>query len=153
MGTWACRCLGEGIEMVKRCSPASHPTSHPTIPTATLPGDGDDVPTSPGVPGHTGKGTRAAVPAGQLDDVWGSGRERRRAQEGMGEDRGSREEPEGEEGQGHGWRRQGGGGEDGGDRQAAGRGGAGSGGAALGVGGLSEKAGEGGEGGTGRRTT
>ena len=64
----------------------------------------------------------------------------------MGEDRGSREEPEGERGQGHGWGGQGGGGEDGGDRQAAGRGGAGSGGAAVGVGGPSEKGGEGGGG-------
>ena len=40
----------------------------------------------------------------------------------MGEDRGSREEPEGERGQGQGWGGQGGGEEDGGDRQAAGRG-------------------------------
>ena len=144
---------GEGMGMVGRCSPASHPNSHPTVPTATLPGDGDDVPAPAGVPGHAGTGTRAAVPAGQWDNVGGTGREGRRAQEGMGEDRGGREEPEGERGQGHGWGGQVGGGEDGGDRQAAGRGGAGSGGAAVGVGRPSEKAGEVGEGRTGRRTT
>ena len=144
---------GEGIGMVGRCSPASHPTSQPTIPTATLPSDGDDVTTPAGVPGHAGTGTRAAAPAGRCDNVGGAGREGRRAQQGMGEDRGSREEPQWERGQGHGWGGQGGGGEDGGDRQAAGRGGTGSGGAAVGVSGPSEKAGEGGECGTGRWTT
>ena len=84
--------------MMGRCSPASYPTSHPTIPTATLPSHGDDVPAPAGVPGHAGTGTRAAAPAGQWDDVGGAGREGRRAQEGMGEDRGGREEPEGERG-------------------------------------------------------
>ena len=82
--------------MVGRCSPASHCISHPTIPTATLPSDGDDVLTPAGVPGHAGTGTPAAAPAGRWDDVGGAGREERRAQEGIGEDRGSREEPEGE---------------------------------------------------------
>ena len=129
--------------MVGRCSPASRPTNRPTIPTATLPGDGDDVPTHADVPGHGATGTRAAAPAGRWDSVGGAGREGRRVQEGMGEDRGSREEPEGEGGQGHRWGGQGGGGEDGRDRQAAGRGSTGSGGAAEGVGGPSEKAGEG----------
>ena len=94
---------GEGIGMVARCSPASRPTNRPTIPTATLPGDGDDVPTPAGAPAHAATGTRAAAPTGRWDSVGGAGREGRRAQEGMGEDRGSREEPEGEGGQGHGW--------------------------------------------------
>ena len=96
--------------MVGRCSPASHPTSHPTIPTASLPCDGDDVPTPTSIPGRAGTGTRAAAPAGRWDDVGGAGREGRRAREGTGEDGGSREEPEGERGQGHGWGGQGGGG-------------------------------------------
>ena len=119
MDKWARRCPGEGIGMVERYSPASRPTYRPTIPTATLPGDGDDVPTPASVPGHAATGTPAAAPAGQWDSVGGAGREGRRAQEVMGEDRGSREEPEGERGQGHGWGGQGGGGEDGRDRQAA----------------------------------
>ena len=34
MGTPAHRCPREGIRMVGRCSPASCPTNHPTIPTA-----------------------------------------------------------------------------------------------------------------------
>ena len=51
--------------MVGWCNPASHPTSHPTIPTATLPSDGDDVATPASVPGHAGTGTRAAAPLGQ----------------------------------------------------------------------------------------
>ena len=114
--------------MVGRCSPASHPASYPTIPTATLACDGDDVPTPTGVPGRAGAGTCTAAPAGRWDDVGGAGREGRRVQEGMGEDRRSREEPAGERGKGHGRGGQGGGGEDGGDRQAARRGGAGSGG-------------------------
>ena len=68
--------------MVGRRSPASHPTSHPTIPTATLPCEGDDVPTPTGVPGRGGTDTRAAAPAGRWDDVGaqgGNGEELRRA--------------------------------------------------------------------------
>ena len=138
--------------MVGRGHPASHPASHPTISTTTLPCDLDDVPTPTGVPGPAVAGTRTAAPAGRWDDVGGTWREGRRAQEGMGEDRGRREEAAGERGKGH-WRGgQGGGGEDVGARQAARREGAGSGGAAAGVGGPSEKAPEGGKGGTGRRT-
>ena len=71
--------------MVGRCSPASHPTSHLTIPTTTLPCDGDDVPTPTGVPGRAVAGTRTAAPAGWWGDVGGAGREGRKAQEGMGE--------------------------------------------------------------------
>ena len=129
--------------MVGRCLPASHPASHPTISTTTLPCDGDDVPTPTVVPGRAVAGTRTAAPAGRWDDVRGAGREGRRAQEGMREDRGRREQAAGERGKGHGRGGQGGGGEDGGARQAARRGGAGSGGAAAGVGGPWEKAGEG----------
>ena len=44
----------DGIRMVGRCSPASRPTNHPTIPAAAIPGDGDDVPAPAGVPGHAG---------------------------------------------------------------------------------------------------
>ena len=98
--------------MVGRCSPASCPINRPTIPTTALPGDGDDVFTPAGVPGHAATGTRATAPAGRWDSVGGAGREGRRAQGGMGEVRGSSEEPEGEGGQGHGWGGQGGGGED-----------------------------------------
>ena len=88
--------------MVGRCSPASRPTNRPIIPAATIPGDGDGVPTPASVPGHAATGTRAAAPAGRWDGVGGAGREAGRAQEGVGEVRGSREEPEGEGGQGHG---------------------------------------------------
>ena len=133
----------EVIGMPGRCSPASRPTHRPTIPTTTLPGDGNGVPTPAGVPGHAATGTRASAPAGRWDSVGSAGREGRRAQEGMGEVRGSREEPVGEGGQGHGWGGQGGGGGDGRDRQGTGRGSTGSGGAAEGVDGPSEKAGEG----------
>ena len=153
MGTWAHRCSKERIGMLGRGRPASHPASHPTISTTTLPCDRDDVPTPTGVPGLAVAGTRTAAPAGRWDDVGGAGREGRRAQEGMGEDRGRREEAAGEGGKGHGSSGQGGGAEVGGARQAARRGGAGSGVAAAGVGGPLEKAGEGGEGGTGTQTT
>ena len=120
MGTWAHGGPREGIGMVGRCSPASVPSSNPTIPNATLACDGDDVPTPAGVPGRAGTGTRAAAPAGRWDNVEGAGREGRGAQEGMGQDRVSREEPEGERCKGHGWGGQGGGGEDERDRQTAG---------------------------------
>ena len=88
--------------MVGRCSPASRPFNRPTIPAATIPGDGDGVPTPAGVPGHAATGTYAAAPAGRWDSVGGAGREGRRAQEGVGEVRGRREEPQGEGGRGQG---------------------------------------------------
>ena len=72
----------EGIGLVGRCSPASRPTNRSTIPAATIPGEGDDVPTPAGVPGHAATGTRAAAPAGRWDSVGGAGREGRRAQKG-----------------------------------------------------------------------
>ena len=74
--------------MVGRCSPASHPASHPTIPTATLLCDGDDVPSPTSLPGPVGAGTRTAAPAGRWDDVEEQGRkgeEHRRAWERVGE--------------------------------------------------------------------
>ena len=92
----------EGIGMVGRCSPASRPTNRPTIPAAAKPGDGDGVPAPAGVPGHAATGARAAAPAGQWDSVGGARGEGRRAQKGMGEVRGGREEPEGQGGQGQG---------------------------------------------------
>ena len=55
-----------------------------------------------GVPGHAATGAHAAAPAGQWDSVGGAGREGRRAQEGVGEVKGGREEPAGEGGQGQG---------------------------------------------------
>ena len=55
----------DGIGMVGRCSPASHPTNRPTIPAAAIPGDGDDVPAPAGVPGHAATGAHAAAPAGR----------------------------------------------------------------------------------------
>ena len=92
----------EGIGMVGRCSPASHPTNGPTIPAASIPGDGDDVPAPAGVPGHAATGAHAAAPAGRWDSVGGARREGRRSQEGVGEVGGGREEPAGEGGQGQG---------------------------------------------------
>ena len=92
----------DGIGMVGRCNPASRPTTRPTISAATIPGDGDDVPAPAGVPGHAARGANAAAPAGRWDSVGGAGREGRRAQEGVGEVRGGREEPAGEGGQGQG---------------------------------------------------
>ena len=137
--------------MVGRCSPASNPASRPAIPTATLPCNGDGLPTPTSVPGRAVASTRTAAPAGGWDDVRDTERAEGRAQEGMGEDRGRTEEAAGEGGKGHGRGEQGGRGVDGRARRAARRGGAGSGGAAASVGQSLEKAGEGGEGGTGRR--
>ena len=125
--------------MVGRCRPASHLASHPTISSTTLPCDGDDVPIPTGLSGLAVPGTRTAAPAGRWDYVGGGGREGRKAQEGMGEDRGRREEAAGERGRGHERGGQGGGGDDGRARQATRRGGAGSGGAAASVGGSSDK--------------
>ena len=71
----------EGIGMVGRCSPASRPTKCPTIPAATIPGNGDGVPAPAGVPGHAATGAHAAAPAGQWNSVGGAGREGRRVQE------------------------------------------------------------------------
>ena len=84
--------------MVGRCSPASRPTSLPTIPAAAIPGDGDDVPAPAGVTGHAARGAHAAAPARRSDSVGRAGRERRRAQEGVGEVRGGREKPAGDGG-------------------------------------------------------
>ena len=92
----------DGIGMVGRCSPASRPTNHPSIPAAAIPGDGDDVPAPAGVPGHAATGAHAAAPAGQLDSVGSAGREGRRAQEGVGGGSRGREEHAGEGGQGQG---------------------------------------------------
>ena len=141
----------EGIGLVARCSPASHPASHRTISATTIPCGGDCVTTPTSVPGSAIASTRTAAPVGQCDDVGGAGREGRRAQEGMGQDSGRRQEAAGEGSKGHGRSRQGGRGVDGGTGQAAGREGAGSGGAAASLGGSSEQDGEGGEGGTGRQ--
>ena len=129
----------EGIGMVGRCSPASRPTNRHTVPAAAIPGDEDGVPAPAGVPGHAATGAHAAAPAGWWYSVGGAGREGRRAQEGMGEVRGGREEPAGEGGQDQGWGGRGEGEEDGRDRQGAGRGSTGSGGATDGLGGPSEK--------------
>ena len=68
--------------MVGRCSPASHPTSHPTIFTAALPSDGDDVPTPPA---YQGMHAQAPVQQRTQDSgtTWGAqggkGEEHRRA--------------------------------------------------------------------------
>ena len=88
--------------LVGKCSPASRPTNCPTIPAAAIPGDRDGVPASASVPGHAATGTHAAAPAGRWDSPGGAGREGRRAQEGVEEVRGGREEPAGEGGQGQG---------------------------------------------------
>ena len=92
----------EGIGIVGRCSPASSPTNRPTIPAAAIPGNGDGVPAPAGVPGHAATGAHAAAPAGRWDSVGGARREWRRAQEGVGDVGGGREEPAGEGGQGQG---------------------------------------------------
>ena len=106
-----------------RCSPASHPASHPTISATTLRADGDGVPSPTSVPGRAIASTRTAAPAGRWDDVGGSWRGGRRAQEGMGEDRGRREELAGVGSKHHGRGGQAGGGVDRGTGQAGGRGG------------------------------
>ena len=92
----------EGIGMTGRCSLARHPSSHPAISTTTLPCDADDVPTPASVPGPADASTRTTAPSGRWDGVGSAGREGRRAQEGMGEDRGKGEEAVGEGGKGHG---------------------------------------------------
>ena len=63
----------EGIGMVGRCSPASHPASHPAISSTTLPCNGDDVPTPTSVPGRAVASTHTAAPPGRWDDVGGAG--------------------------------------------------------------------------------
>ena len=131
----------EGIGLVGRCCPASHAASDPTISATTLPCGGDGVPTPSSIPGRAIASARAAAPAGRWDNVGGAGREGRRAQKDMGEDRGRRKEAAGEGSKGHGRSGQGGGGVDGGTRHAVGMRGAGSRGAAASVGGSSEKAG------------
>ena len=98
--------------MVGRCSFASHPASHPAISTTTLPCDWEDVPTPTSVSGRAVASTRTAAHACQSDDVVGAGREGKRAQEGMEEDKGRGEEAAGEGGKGHRRGRQGGGGVD-----------------------------------------
>ena len=85
--------------MVGRCSPASRPTSGPTVPAAAIPGDGDDVPAPADVPRHAATGAHATTPTGRWDSVGSAGREGRGAQEGVGEVRRGREEPAGEGGQ------------------------------------------------------
>ena len=88
--------------MVGRCSSAICPINCPTIPAAAIPSDGDGVPAPASVPGHSATGARVAAAAGRWDSVGSAGREGGGAQEGVGEVRGGREEPEGEAGQSQG---------------------------------------------------
>ena len=72
-----------------RCRPASHPASHPTISTTTLPCVGDDSPTPTGVPGRASQAhVQQLLQAGGT--TWGAqggkGEEHRRASERIGEE-------------------------------------------------------------------
>ena len=78
----------EGIGIVARCSPASRPTNRPSVPTTTIPGNGDDVPTTAGVPGmwrqaHVQQRPQAGGTAWGLQG--GKEEENRRARERLGE--------------------------------------------------------------------
>ena len=87
----ACRGIGvpgEGIGMVGRCSPASRPTNRPTIPNASLPGDGMMYPHPPAYQGMPPQAhVQQRLQAGGI--AWGAqegkGEEHRRAWERKGE--------------------------------------------------------------------
>ena len=128
---------GTGLGWWGGVVPPAVPPIVPPFPPPPYPAMGMMYPPLPAYPGMQ---PQAHMQQSRWDSVGGAGRERRRAQEGVGEIRGGREEPAGEGGQSQGRGVRGGGGKDGGDRQAAGRGTTGSGGAAEGVGGPSEKA-------------